>query len=256
MTSWTQNNLTLAPPSERGCPAGRPPPWCPFHPRPRRPVKPSLLLCQATEPGQSEGVHGLRHTETYKETISDIDEVISMKIHVFREGDRQSKSFTPLKRVEKRHQRIGMVGYDQSLLLEIWRKTWFKDLWQATIFGQAGAFDTTMDPIKVSLSKDLHKNDLEQPPKLLETSKSLRLWLCDTLRLVPRRRLVVFKGIVRRWTLIESDGILIQGGRGQKGLEASPLKKKPSIKDHPKKLEIKSIPKTGKKKKQTFRREW
>lgn len=40
MTSWTQNNLTLAPPSERGCPAGRPPPWCPFHPRPRRPVKP------------------------------------------------------------------------------------------------------------------------------------------------------------------------------------------------------------------------
>lgn len=113
-----------------------------------------------------------------------------------------------------------------------------------------------MDPIKVSLSKDLHKNDLEQPPKLLETSKSLRLWLCDTLRLVPRRRLVVFKGIVRRWTLIESDGILIQGGRGQKGLEASPLKKKPSIKDHPKKLEIKSIPKTGKKKKQTFRREW
>ena len=119
-----------------------------------------------------------------------------------------------------------MVGYDQSLLLEIWRKTWFKDFWLATIFGQAGAFDTTMDPIKVSLSKDLHKNDPEQPPKLLQASKSPRFWLCDTLRLVPWRRLVVFKGIVRHWTLIESGGILIQGGRGQKGLEASPSKKK------------------------------
>lgn len=223
MTSWTQNNLTLAPPSERGCPAGRPLPWCPFHPRPRTPVKPFTAVVPGHRTGPEwRGAWLKAHRNLQGNDIGyrwgDFNENPCVSwgrsaikiVHTIETSQFQGASFS-IKGTN------GLIWWDTTKSPQI-PGNGFKDFWLATIFGQAGAFDTTTDPIKVSLSKDLHKNDLEQPPKLIQASKSPRLWLCDTLRSLPWRRLVVFKGIVRHWTLIEQDSILIQG-RGQKGLK-------------------------------------